>query len=72
MVESTRSALKSKALATRETTKMASETLTQLLLAESPRKLNASGAQMPKHAHLDTQIRISHPCPRARAAGIKR
>ena len=53
-------AIKIKALSASKTTEMASETLTELLAAENPCTLNASGVcAKGSTRHLDTQIRNS-------------
>ena len=55
-----RMAIEIKALPASKTTEMASETLTELLVAESPCMLNASGVCAKRSTrHLDTQIRNS-------------
>ena len=55
-----RAAMESKAHTASKTTEMASETLTELLVAESPCMLNASGVCAKRSTrHLDTQIRNS-------------
>ena len=55
-----RVAIEIKALPASKTTEMASETLTELLVAESPCMLNASGVCAKRSTrHLDTQIRNS-------------